>query len=177
LLVSSGTWRGPGWRLFDADPACGKAVRDWLSCVVDAHPCLVDTADAALVASELFGNAVMHGPEGGRVLVAYILWPHGARLVVCDAGGAGHPQVRDVDALTEGGRGLQVVEALSARWGTFRAARAQVVWCDLGQPLPAHAVEAWAWLSALLASTTLARAHGPCTSASRPTLANGGHHG
>lgn len=175
--MSSGTWRGPGWRLFDADPACGKAVRDWLSCVVDAHPCPVDIADAALVVSELFGNAVTHGPEDGRVLVAYILWPHGARLVVCDAGSPDHPQVRDVDPFNEGGRGLQVVEALSAGWGAFRAARAQVVWCDLGQSLPAHAVEAWTWLSALLASTTLVPAREPRTSTWCPALADGGHRG
>lgn len=175
--MSSGTWRGPGWRLFDADPACGKVVRDWLSYVVDAHPCPVDTADAALIASELFGNAVTYGPEDGRVLVAYILWPRGARLVVCDAGGADHPQVRDVDPFTEGGRGLQVVEALSVRWGTFRAARARVVWCDLGQPLPAHAVEAWAWLSALLADTAVASGREPRTSTWCPALANGGNYG
>lgn len=154
--MSSATWRGPGWRVFDAIPTHGRAVRDWISCVVGAHPCPVDTDDAVLVVSELFGNAVTYGPKGGRVLIAYILWPAGVRLVVCDAGDCGHPQVRDVDALAEGGRGLQVVDALSARWGAFRAARAQVVWCDLGEPLPAHAVEAWAWLSALLASATIA---------------------
>ena len=57
------------------------------------------------------------------------------------------------EALTR--RGLQVVDALTARWGSFRAARAQVVWCDLGQPLPASTVEAWAWLNALLAGPAL----------------------
>ena len=56
---------------------------------------------------------------------------------MCDSGGPTLPRLRDGNGLAEGGRGLQVVDALAARWGSFRAARAQVVWCDLGQPLPA----------------------------------------
>ncbi len=44
-----------------------------------------------MVVSELFGNAVMYGPAGGRVLVGYCLWREGARLVVCDGGGPGMP--------------------------------------------------------------------------------------
>ena len=153
--MSSGMWRGPGWRLFEADPACGKAVRDWIVRIIDAHACPVDEQDAALVVSELFGNAVTHGPDGGQVLVAYLLWREGARIVVCDSGGQTQPRLRDGTDLAEGGRGLQVVDALTARWGSFRAARAQVVWCDLGQPLPAATVEAWAWLNALLAGPAL----------------------
>ena len=49
-------WRGPGWRLFEADPACGKPVRDWIVRIIDAHACPVDEQDAALVVSELFGS-------------------------------------------------------------------------------------------------------------------------
>jgi anti-sigma regulatory factor (Ser/Thr protein kinase) len=154
--VTSGRWRGPGWRLFNADPACGKTVRDWIRYVVASHPCPADPADAALVASELFANAVMHGPSGGQVFAGYVLWPHGARVIVCDGGGITTPRLRDGSGLEEGGRGLHVVDALSAQWGSFRALQAQVVWCDLGQPMHAAAGEAWAWLSAALAEFTLA---------------------
>src|SRR5450755_432133 len=75
-------------------------------------------------------------------------------------------------SLAEGGRGLQVVDALAARWGSFRAARAQVVWCDLGQPLPAATVEAWAWLNNLLARSDL----GPGPAEPRPTEASAARH-
>ena len=143
--MSSGRWRGPGWRWFDADPACGKAVRDWIARVVGAHGCPVDAPDAALVVSELFGNAVRHGPDAGNVLVAYLLWRDGARIVVCDRGGPTLPRLRDRDSCAEGGRGLQVVDALAACWGSFRAAHVQVVWCDLGQPLPATSAHAVAF--------------------------------
>jgi len=165
--VSSGTWRGPGCRLFEAHPARGKLARDWIARVIGAHACRVDTQDAALVVSELFGNAVTHGPDGGRVLIAYLLWRDGARIVVCDRGGPTLPQLRNHNDLAEGGRGLQVVDALAARWGSFRAARAQVVWCDLGQPLPAATVEAWAWLNNLLAGSDL----GPGPGEPRPAQA------
>ena len=158
--MATSRWRGPGWRLFDADPGCGKTVRDWIGHVVASHPGPADPADAALVASELFANAVMHGPPGGQVLAGYVLWRHGARIVVCDGGGATLPRLRDSSGLEEGGRGLHVVDALSAQWGSFRAVHAQVVWCDLGQPMHAAAGEAWAWLSAVLAELTLAAGPG-----------------
>jgi anti-sigma regulatory factor (Ser/Thr protein kinase) len=119
-------------------------IRDWISRVVAAHPGPADPADAALVVSELFANAVIHGPPSGQVLVGYVLWSHGARIVVSDGGGATMPRLRDSTGLEEGGRGLYVVDALSAQWGSFRTPRAQVVWCDLGQPMHAAAGEAWA---------------------------------
>ena len=118
-----GGWRGPGWQVFDADPRLGSQIRDWISSAISGHGCPVDAADAALVVSELFGNAVMHGPAGGRVLVGYCLWRQGARLVVCDGGGPGTPRLVHGGELAEGGRGLRVVDSLAARWGSFRAGR------------------------------------------------------
>jgi anti-sigma regulatory factor (Ser/Thr protein kinase) len=125
-------WRGPGWRVFDASADQGRQVRDWITRVVSRHGCPARASDAALVVSELFTNAVMHGPAGGRVLVGYCLWQDGAQIVVCDAGGTTSPRLRDPGKLDEGGRGLQVVDAVAAAWGAFRAGHAQAVWCDLG---------------------------------------------
>ena len=55
------------------------------------------------------------------------------------------------------------------RWGSFRAAHVQVVWCDLGQPLPATGAQAWAWLNAALAGSTLGA--GPGLHAAEPVPA------
>jgi anti-sigma regulatory factor (Ser/Thr protein kinase) len=92
--------------------------------------------DAALVLSELVGNAVRHGAPIGAGTVRASWWVAGGavHLEVCD-GGPGLPgvdvgarlgalrRVPAVEELTvpvadEGGRGLPLVDLLSARWGT-----------------------------------------------------------
>jgi anti-sigma regulatory factor (Ser/Thr protein kinase) len=153
--VISGGWRGPRWQIVDADPAQARQVRDWIRAAVTQQGCPVDPDDAALVTSELYTNAVRHGPAEGRVLTGCWLWPAGARIIVCDGGGTGTPQLRQHEAAAEGGRGLQVVGALAGRFGSFRLPGTQVVWCDLGQALPVPADDAWAWLHRVLAVRSL----------------------
>ena len=154
--VLIGGWRGPGWRVVDADPLHGKQVRDWIRSVITRHECPIDPADTALAVSELYANAVMHGPVGSRVLAAYCLWSSGARIVVCDGGGGpATPQLRQGIGLAEGGRGLQVIDSVAARWGSFRLSGSQVVWCDFGQPPRALTGDAWAWLHRVLSVCTL----------------------
>jgi len=147
-----GGWRGPEWRVVDADPGNAKQVRDWISAAITRHGCPVDPADAALAVSELFTNAVRHGPPGGRVLAGYCLWSAGARIVVCDGGGSDAPELRQVTGQAEGGRGLQMVDGVAARWGSFTLAGSRVCWCDFGQPLRAPANDCWAWLHAVLSA-------------------------
>jgi anti-sigma regulatory factor (Ser/Thr protein kinase) len=153
--VVIGGWRGPGRQVFDADLRLGRQIRQQISSAISGHDCPVDPADAALIVGELFANAIMHGPAGGRVLVGYCLWREGARLVVCDGGGPGEPRLVHGDGLAEGGRGLNVVDALAARWGSFRLHGARVVWSDLGQPLRVPASDAWAWLRRALSACPL----------------------
>jgi anti-sigma regulatory factor (Ser/Thr protein kinase) len=150
-----GGWRGPGWRVFQAEPRNCKGTRDWLTGVMDVHDCPVDRDEVALAVAELFNNAVVHGPPGGRVLVGYCLWRRGARIVVCDGGGAGVPRLRESNGLAEGGWDLHVVESLAVQWGTFRLERAQAVWCDFAEPLRAPAADTWAWLRAILPGLSL----------------------
>jgi anti-sigma regulatory factor (Ser/Thr protein kinase) len=165
-----GGWRGPAWRVLDADPGRTCSVRHWINAAISGHDCPVDADDAALVVTELFSNALMHGPAGGRVLVGYCLWREGARLVVCDGGGPGTPRLMRDAQLAEGGRGLFVVDALAARWGSFRLAGAQAVWCDLGQPLHAAASDAWAWLDSVLSMCTLSAPAHPVAAVIPDTL-------
>jgi anti-sigma regulatory factor (Ser/Thr protein kinase) len=172
--VITGGWRGPGWQVFDADPRLGRPIRDWISSTIRGHGCPVDAADAAVVVSELFGNAVRHGPVGGRVLVGYCLWRQGARLVVCDGGGPGVPRLVHGGELAEGGRGLRVVDALAARWGSFRVPSARAVWCDFGQPLHAATGDAWAWLYLVLSVCDLSAPGRPVAAVMPGTLAAAG---
>lgn len=151
--MTTGGWRGPGWRVVDAHPRHAKQIRDWISAAITAHDCPVDPADAALAVSELFANAVMHGPAQGRVLTGYCLWAHGARIVVCDGGDSAMPELRQVTGQAEGGRGLHVIDSVTARWGSFHLAGNLVTWCDLGQPVNSPASDAWAWLHTALSAS------------------------
>jgi len=126
-MADGGEPDGGSWT---PDPAHGKQVRDWIRSVIIRHECAVDPADAALAVSELYANAVMHGPVGGRVLADYCLWSSGARIVVCDGGGTATPQLRQGTGLAEGGWGLQIIDSVAGRWRSFRLSGIQVVGCD-----------------------------------------------
>jgi len=173
--VIIGGWRGPGWRVVDADPRGAGQSRDWIRSAIAGHGCPVDLDDVVLVTDELFVNALMHGPPRGLVLVGYCLWREGARIVVCDGGGSATPELRDPDPGTEGGRGLHLVEELSVRWGSFRLPGAQVVRCDFGQPLRAPACDAWAWLRLVLSACPLSPPARPAARRSAGKLPVAGH--
>jgi anti-sigma regulatory factor (Ser/Thr protein kinase) len=96
---------------------------------------LVD--DAALVMSELVGNAIRHGvplSEGG-IRVGWELRDDVLRLEVHDGGpgprhwGASLPDGGSTDA--ESGRGLGIVAMLTHSWGTAFDGACAVVWAEL----------------------------------------------
>ncbi|MGB7981053.1 MAG: ATP-binding protein [Candidatus Nanopelagicales bacterium] len=93
------------------------------------------TDDAQLLASELVTNAVKHanGPIDVRAYVrdGYL------RLEVGDCAADVTPLRRHAAATDEGGRGMELVEKLSARWGWRLRGPVKVVWLDL--PMPAGA--------------------------------------
>ena len=85
-------------------------------------------ADIELAATELVTNAYAHGhaPRDFRMCAAPDGW---LRLEVFDSGDA-LPQVRPLDATSNGGRGLLLVQALSGRWGTSRSDGGKTVWAE-----------------------------------------------
>ncbi|TDC34968.1 ATP-binding protein [Micromonospora sp. KC213] len=87
-------------------------------------------AQTAVVVSELVTNAVRHG-EG---CVAFTIEAHEGRVVLCVADGSSVvPRRREADGT--GGRGLAVIEALSARWGVRDHQGGKQVWVEL-EPYP-----------------------------------------
>jgi anti-sigma regulatory factor (Ser/Thr protein kinase) len=98
--------------------------------------------DASVIVSELVTNALKHGNRGAgataRNRVELILW-HRPDEVICAVtdSGAEPPVLGQPDPLAEAGRGLHVVQALSATWGWTRLTdRRKAVWAAL--PVPDH---------------------------------------
>jgi anti-sigma regulatory factor (Ser/Thr protein kinase) len=78
------------------------------------------TEDAEFITSELVANAVQHACEDGTKTIGVILTHAGTPAAVTVAVSDSSPQVpvrRETPADDEQGRGLQIVEALSAHWG------------------------------------------------------------
>jgi anti-sigma regulatory factor (Ser/Thr protein kinase) len=86
---------------------------------------------AQLLVSELVTNALRHA--SGPIELTALLLDEIVTLAVSDADQP-LPRLRKVSSSDEGGRGLQLVAMLAARWGARPTADGKVVWCDL--PLP-----------------------------------------
>jgi anti-sigma regulatory factor (Ser/Thr protein kinase) len=102
-------------------PERARAARAFVSEVLGpGHPC----GDVAvLLVSEIFSNSVRHsgsGAAGERVTVAVRAGGGVVRVEVTDWAGPGTPELRPASRDAEGGRGLQLVAGLAARWGWRR---------------------------------------------------------
>jgi anti-sigma regulatory factor (Ser/Thr protein kinase) len=109
-----------------------RAVRAFVGAVLGpAHPC---RDDAALLASELFGNSVRRSRSGaasGTVTVTVRVGGGVVRVEVTDRGGRGVPGLRPAGCDAEGGRGLQLVAGLAARWGWRQRGGRTLSWFEL----------------------------------------------
>jgi anti-sigma regulatory factor (Ser/Thr protein kinase) len=90
--------------------------------------------NAALLVSELVGNAVRHGrPLPGGVIS--VSWSHDDGCLVLEVtdGGSvsGAPQLRRAGPYDTRGRGLAIVDALAHSWGVVDRNEASTVWVEL----------------------------------------------
>jgi anti-sigma regulatory factor (Ser/Thr protein kinase) len=109
-----------------------RAARAFVSAVLGpGHPC----GDVAvLLVSEVFGNSVRHSGSaaaGETVTVAVRAGEGVVWVEVTDRAGLGTPELRPAGSDAEGGRGLQLVAALAARWGTRRRGGRMVTWFEI----------------------------------------------
>jgi serine/threonine-protein kinase RsbW len=136
----------PLWwsRPFRGEPSQVGKARSWLAGLL---PTCDSLDDLLIFTSELAGNAVTHtrsGEPGGWFTVEVTWSPKTARVVVGDQGSdeipTGGANASDTADL-ESGRGLLLIEAMSAAWGTAGNADARWLWADVdwrsrGGPLP-----------------------------------------
>ncbi len=86
------------------------------------------TETALLLVSELATNAIRHGTPPVRL----VLRMHGERLrVEVTDSSPTLPEVAHPGPDQVGGRGLQIVQQLAARWGSRRSRIGKTVWFEL----------------------------------------------
>ncbi|MDQ1676296.1 MAG: hypothetical protein QOC93_1440 [Actinomycetota bacterium] len=106
-----------------------RRARDMLRAAADGLGLSEDAAEVAcLVLSELVTNALVHGaaPVSLRVRAS----PRRLYIEVTD-GARYRPHRRVAAATDENGRGLELLQALSHRWGVRPRATGKVVWAEL----------------------------------------------
>ena len=121
-------------------PASASVVRHRFVDELRAHglPGLV-VDDAALVLSELVGNAIRHGAplHTGGIRVGWTVGPEVIRIEVADGGRgplrheANVPLAAGGSADAERGRGLAIVALLTVSWGSAFDSTSAVVWADV----------------------------------------------
>lgn len=110
----------------------GKVLREWhLEEFIEA---------TEMIVSELVSNAVlatreMHWPGRQPPVVLWLLSDGRRVLVLVGDGVARRPQPREAGPDDESGRGLAIVDALSADWASYPAAdRGKVTWALITDP-------------------------------------------
>jgi anti-sigma regulatory factor (Ser/Thr protein kinase) len=92
--------------------------------------------DAVLVVSELLSNAIRHARPlpGASVQVAWAVDQDAIEVAVSDGGAPTTPVRAHATVSSLGGRGLDIVEYLSRRWGVRSDDSGQTVWAVLPAP-------------------------------------------
>ncbi|WP_435838523.1 SpoIIE family protein phosphatase [Streptomyces achromogenes] len=114
------------WRV----PQAARHARRFTRRTLRAWQLPPDTVDAALlVVSELVTNALVH--TGGPVRLDLDLAGHRLRLAVTDSSPRGPVKPAGIGWEATGGRGIRLVEAVSAAWGTVPVSGGKQVWAEL----------------------------------------------
>jgi len=121
-------------RRFPAAPTSVSAARHHVEGWLRHLRAVEDTVEIAmLLTSELAGNAVLHGR--GEFELTILTSVDILRIEVKDSS-ATLPELRQPELYDASGRGLHIVDALAARWGTQPDAGAKVVWFELSLEEP-----------------------------------------
>jgi hypothetical protein len=154
----SGRWR----RLFRGQKSELRQLRRWLTALLPDQPARDDLISVAV---ELGTNAIQHtsSGQGGWFTVEVIQRGALARIDVTDGGAPSGPQITD-DPMSDSGRGLIIVRALSESCGVCGDACGRTVWAEV----------AWAAEPVVASRAAIAPVAGPNGPNGYPIL--NGHH-
>jgi anti-sigma regulatory factor (Ser/Thr protein kinase) len=121
-------------------PAEVAPTRHWLGKLLGGeHPTIID--DAVLMACEAITNSIHHSDSGiqdekgepGMVTLLVLASETTVRIEVIDAGSRHNvPEVSDGGPCAVNGRGLHMIEMLSAgRWGSYVHEDGRTVWFEI----------------------------------------------
>jgi len=113
----------------EPDPAAVRAARAFVRRECGSAGLSTDACEtAALLTSEAVTNAFVHGRSEARIVVV----PEaGAVRVEVGDDNSRHPQTQEQDNGALDGRGLAILDLLSARWGVRDTAMGKVVWFEV----------------------------------------------
>jgi len=92
-----------------------------------------DREDAMLVLSELVSNAVKHAEPlpGGGITVECRVKPDVLHIEITDGGAGTRPHASVAALSAMGGRGLDIVRAVSSEWGVTEGRDTVTVWAEI----------------------------------------------
>ncbi|WP_345570946.1 ATP-binding protein [Streptomyces plumbiresistens] len=128
-------------RSFCADPAGLQHARHFARKVLDEWGLTAYIDDAVIVIGELIANAARHAlqPDGHdeTTATAWLGLVRRQQAVICAVADPSPcaPTLQHPEQLSESGRGLQIIEALSASWGCSQPqASGKMVWARVSTP-------------------------------------------
>jgi anti-sigma regulatory factor (Ser/Thr protein kinase) len=114
---------------FEPKPMNVRAARDFVADALDEQGFAGDKEIVLLLASELVTNAVRHAATTFEITVD--VEPDRVKVAVIDGDMDHGPRVRHPGPDDTNGRGLLLVDQLSAVWGSDRVGQGKAVWFTL----------------------------------------------
>ena len=126
--AGQGRGAAASWLRLPADPAAVSRARAWAAQLCRQWDAGGMCDDTTLLVSELVSNAILHA---GTELVVELASADEMILIAVTDGSTRPARLRTSAPLSDAGRGLLLVDALSTRWGVTAWPTGKRVWAEL----------------------------------------------